>query len=181
MKKLAVILLVFPVPSVVSAGTMVITGLPEVVDTSGGDVVLSFDIVSNGQLDNDSIEIWTYTGATLDITSAVNVINPGPKIDDDPVNRRVLEDWYGIDITNVTQPVLWADIALPKLPEVIVGDIITGIGLTVASGFEGLIDVKVLSENFELVEGVATIEAIPEPATIALLALGTLLLRRRKS
>ncbi|MBL7153573.1 MAG: PEP-CTERM sorting domain-containing protein [Phycisphaerae bacterium] len=184
MKKFVTLLLVLGMCSVVSAGTMTISGLPAKVDTSGGDVVLSFDIVSNGQLDNALLDIWTdllttSTGATLDIGSAVNVIVPG-EIDDDPANKGYLPD-FGIDITNVAQPVLWANIIIPKsIPEEIVGDIITGIGLTVASGFEGFIDVKVLSENSELVEGSARFEAIPEPMTIALLGLGGLFLRRRK-
>ena len=179
MKKFLPLLLVLGLCSVASAGTMVVTGLPASVNTAAGDVVLSFDIVSNGQMDNDSIYIYTYTGGVLDIASAANLIVPVDGLyDDSPDNRDYLADY--VDVTNVTNPAIWADIAIPHLPVEIVGDIVTGLGLTIAQGTMGMLDVKVLSENTGAVEDVATIELIPEPVTIALLGLGGLFLRRRK-
>jgi len=145
MKKSAVILMAAALYSVAGAGTMVISGLLATVDTSAGPVVLSFDIVSNGQFDNDSIYIWTNPGCTLDIASAINQVNPGQIFDDDPLNHDLLGAI--VDVTNVSHPVIWADIAIPHLPEELVGDIISDLGLTITQGTEGWIDVKVLSEN----------------------------------
>ena len=178
MKKYMTLLLVPAISSVAGAGTMLISGLPTSVDTSGGDVVLSFDVVSNGQYDNDSIYIYTYTGATLDIASAINVINDGELYDGGNLDPGFLDAY--VDITGVTDPAIWADIARPQLPTEIIGDIVSDLGLTIPQGFEGMIDVMVLSENTGVVEGMASIEVIPEPITIALLGLGGLFLRRRK-
>ena len=177
MKKLAIILVVLAIPSTAGAGTMLITGLPLYTDTSAGDVVLSFDIVTNGQFDNDSIYIWTTTGAILSDTTAINNINPGEHYDD--LQNR---EWLGgyIDTTNITNPVIWADIAIPKaVPDVIIGDIISDLTLTISQGYLGIVEVGVLSENTGVAEDIVYV-TIPEPTTIAILALGTLYLRRRK-
>ena len=74
MKKFAILLLILDICPVVNADTMLIGGLPSVVDTSAGQAVLTFDITSNGQLDNDHLYVWTYASATLDITAATNDI-----------------------------------------------------------------------------------------------------------
>jgi hypothetical protein len=179
MKKLAILLLIFGICPVVNAGTMLISGLPSLVDTSAGDAILTFDIISHGQLANDHLYVWTYAPATLDIAGATNSVIAGAIYDNSP--RQWLEDDYGIDISNVTLPIIWADILIPSpAPRVIVGNIIRDLGITIPAGFSGTIDVKVLSENSGLVEDAFTIEAVPEPAIIALLALGGLYLRRRK-
>ena len=188
MKKFIVLLLVLAISSVAGAGTMLISGLPGTVNSSAGPVVLSFDIVSNvndPQLDNDSIYVWTYTGGTLDMASAINRIEnvpgtPNEMFDDsDPTWIR---DDHGIDITDMSVPNIWADISIPKaVPLEIVGDIVSNLGLTVAQGFEGLLEIKVLNENDSVIQDVASIQVvIPEPVTIALLGLGGLFLRRRK-
>ena len=180
MKKFVTLLLILGLASVASAGTMVVSGLPASVDTSAGETVLSFDIVSNGQLDNDSLYVFATTGGTLDIASATNNVVADELYADDPDNH----DFLGVyvDTTDVSHPVIWADIAIPKAtPAVIVGDVISDLGLTIAQGALGTLDVSVLSENSGVVEGVASIElVVPEPVTIALLGLGGLFLRRRK-
>jgi len=180
MKKFIALLLVLAISSVAGAGTMIISGLPATVNTSASPTVLSFDIVSNGQLDNDSLYVWTYTGGTLDIASAVNNVVDGEIYDDGNLDPGFLDSY--VDITGVTNPAIWADIAIPKAtPDVVVGDVISDLGLTIEQGFEGMIDVKVLSENSGAIEDTFTIDAvIPEPATMALLGLGGLFLRRRK-
>ena len=179
MKKLAILLLILGICPVVNAGTMLISGLPSLVDTSAGEATLTFDVTSNKQLTNDHLYVWTYAPATLDIAGATNNIIAGAIYDNSP--RQWLEDDYGIDISNVTLPIIWADILIPSpAPRVIVGNIIRDLGITIPAGFSGTIDVKVLSENSGLVEDAFTIEAVPEPAIIALLALGGLYLRRRK-
>ncbi|MHC4744784.1 MAG: PEP-CTERM sorting domain-containing protein [Planctomycetota bacterium] len=181
MKNWAILCLLLAISSTAGAGTMLISGLPPMVDTSSGPTLLIFDIESNGQLDNDSLYVWTYDGATLDIAlpGAINTVIPGSIYDNSPV--QLLADDYGIDTTNVSSPIVWADIKLPKpVPAVIEGAIITDLGLTIPSGFAGTIDVKVLSENSGSVEDTFTIEAVPEPVTIALLGLGGLFLRRKK-
>ena len=179
MKKYLTLLLILAMSSVVSAGTVLVSGLPASVNTSDGPAVLSFDAVSNGQFDNSSLYIYATTGGTLDIAGAANIINPGELYDDDPDNHTFLADY--VDTTNVSHPVIWADIAIPHLPEEIFGDIATGFGLTIPQGFVGLIDVSILSETSGIVEGMVSVEAvIPEPITFALLGLGGLFLRRRK-
>lgn len=181
MKKWAILLLLLAISSTAGAGTMLLSGLPSLVDTSSGPIMLIFDISSNGQLDKDSIYVWTHTGATLDITipGAINTVVNGSIFDNSPAQN--LADDFGIDITNISSPVLWADITLPSpVPAVIVGDILTDLGLTIPGGFVGIIDVKVLSENSGAVEDSFRIEAVPEPVTIILLGLGGLFLRRRK-
>ena len=187
MKKFIVLLLVLAISSVAGAGTMIISGLPGTVNASAGPVVLSFDIVSNvndPQLDNDSLYVWTYTGGTLDMASAINRVEavpgtPNEMFDDSP-NEWIRDD-HGIDITNMSSPNIWADISIPKaVPLELVGDIVSDLGLTVAQGWEGFLEVKVLSENDSIIQDVATIEVVPEPVTIALLGLGGLFLRRRK-
>ena len=186
MKKFVSLLLILGITSVASAGTMTITGLPTgPLDSSAGPIVLSFDIVSNGQLDNDSLYVWTYTGGTLDMDVATNRVQAIPPaandmFDDSP--NEWLRDDHGIDITDVSLPNIWADISIPKaVPAVLVGDIVSDLGLTIAQGYVGFLDVKVLNENDSVIQDVATIEVvIPEPVTIALLGLGGLFLRRRK-
>ncbi|MBN2270576.1 MAG: PEP-CTERM sorting domain-containing protein [Sedimentisphaerales bacterium] len=179
MKKVAVLLLIFCICSAVNADTMLISGLPSLVDTSAGEATLTFDITSHGQLTNDHLYVWTYAPATLDIAGATNNVIAGAIYDNSPMQW--LADDYGIDISNVTLPIVWADITIPgPAPRVIVGNIISDLGITIPAGFVGTIDVKVLSENSGLVEDAFTIEAVPEPITIALLGFGTLLLRRRK-
>ncbi|HLB75346.1 MAG TPA: PEP-CTERM sorting domain-containing protein [Sedimentisphaerales bacterium] len=179
MKKPAILLLILGVCPVLNAGTMLISGLPSLVDTSAGQATLTFDITSNGQLANDHLYVWTYAQATLDIAGATNNVIAGAIYDNS--SRQWLEDDYGIDISNVTLPIIWGDIAIPgPSPRMIVGNIIRDLGLTIPAGFAGTIDVKVLSENSASVEDTFTIEAIPEPTTIAVLALGALCLRRRK-
>jgi len=176
MKKLAVLLLIFCICPTVNAGTMLISGLPSLVDTSAGEATLTFDITSNRQLANDHLYVWTYAPGTLDIAGATNSVVAGAIYDNSP--KQWLDDDYGIDISNVTLPIIWADIAIPSpSPRVVVGNIIRDIGLSIPAGFS---DVMVLSENSGLVEDSFTIEAVPEPATIALLALGGLCIRRRK-
>lgn len=178
MKKFIALLLVLGLSSVASAGTMSIAGLPPLVNTNDGDVSLSLSIVSNGQLDNDSIYVYTYGVGKLNIAGASNIVVDGEIYDDS------LLAWLGdyVDTTGVSLPIVWADIAIPKaVPDEIIGDILTGIGLTIPQGFEGMLEVKVLSENSGLVEGVAAVDCyIPEPMTIALMGLGGLFLRRRK-
>lgn len=179
MKNLASLLVLLAISSTAGAGTMLISGLPSMVDTSSGEAVLTFDVTSNGQQDKDSLYVWTYGVGVLDIGSATNVIVPGELYDDSPIQN--LADDHGIDTTNVSSPIVWANITLPTpVPAVIQGDIITGLGLTVPGGYAGMIDVKVLSENSGAVEDTFTIEAVPEPATIALLGIGGVFLRRRK-
>ena len=185
MKKFVSLLLVLGLASVASAGTMVISGLPAgPLDASAAPISLSFDIVSNGQEDNDSLYVWTYTGGTLDMDSAINRVEATPGVpndmfDDSP--NEWLQDDHGIDITDVSLPNIWADISIPKAtPAVLVGDIISDLGLTIAQGYVGFLDVKVLNENDSVIQDVATIEVVPEPVTIALLGLGGLFLRRRK-
>jgi len=182
MKKFVTLLLVLGLASVANAGTMVVSGLPASVNTSAGPTVLSFDVVSNGQLDNDSMFVWTYTGGTLDIASAINRVQatpgtPNDIFDDSPIGDLAVY----VPTAGVSLPIVWADIAIPKaVPAVIVGDIISDLGLTIAKGTMGTLDVKVLGELSGVVEGVATIQLVPEPVTIALLGLGGLFLRRRK-
>jgi len=184
MKKFVTLLLVLGLASVASAGTMVVTGLPAQVNTSAGDTVLSFDIVSNGQLDNDSMYVFAETDGiasdgALDITAATNNVNAGQIYDDDPLNHNLLAAY--VSVTDVTHPVIWADIAIPKaVPDVIVGDILSDIGLTIPQNALGWLYIKALSENTTAVEGEVAVELIPEPVTIALLGLGGLFLRRRK-
>ena len=157
---------------------MLLSGLPSTVDTSSGQASLTFDVTSNDQLDIDSIYIWTYTGATLDIDTATNVIVNGSIFDNSSIQN--LSDDYGIDITNISSPIIWASITRIGSPSIIVGDIITDLGLTIPAGFAGNIDISVLSEISGAVEDTVTIEAIPEPVTIAILGLGALFIRRRK-
>ena len=179
MKKLIALLLVLAISSAAGAGTTIVSGLPATVNTMSGPTVLSFDIVSNGQLDNASLYIWTYTGGTLDIASAVNRVVADDSLYDDSPLAWLLD--YIPDITGISSPIIWADIAIPKaIPDVIVGDIISDLGLTIEQGFVGMLDVKVLSENTGVVEGMFTVDCVPEPVTIALLGLGGLFLRRRK-
>lgn len=178
MKKFVSLLLVLGMCSIATADLVTISGVPAVVDTSAGDVRFTFDIVSNGLLTDSVLDVYTTTGSTLDITGAMNVIGSGD-MDDDPVNRGYLADF--VDITDVAQPVIWASTALPQLPVAHVGNLITGLGLTVADGYEGLITLSVLDETAGEVVGTVEFEAvIPEPITIALLGLGGLFLRRRK-
>ena len=178
MKKFVTLLLVLGLASVAGAGTMVVSGLPASVNTSLGETVLSFDIVSNGQLDNDSMYVWTYMGGTLDIDVAINrVVADDSLYDDSPLA------WLAVyvDTTGVSLPIVWADIAIPKaVPAIIVGDIISDLGLTIDEGFVGSLVISVLSENSGAIEGTFAIDCIPEPVTIALLGLGGLFLRRRK-
>jgi len=158
---------------------MLLSGLPSLADTSAGQAILTFDVTSNGQLDNDHLYVWTYAQAAMDIAAATNNIVGGEIYDNSP--KQWLADDYGIDITSITSPVIWADIAVPRsVPQTIVGNILSNLGLTIPAGFLGTIDVKVLSENSGTIEDTFTIEAVPEPTTIALLALGTLCFRRRK-
>ncbi len=158
---------------------MLISGLPSLVDTSAGQAILSFEVTSNGQLDNDRLYVWTYARAALDIAGATNNVVDGEIYDNSP--KQWLQDDYGIDITNIASLIIWADIGIPNpVPQTIVGNILSDIGLTIPAGFAATIDVKVFSESSRSVEDTFTIEAVPEPATIALLALGTLLLRRRR-
>lgn len=178
MKKWAILLLLLAVSSAAPAGTMILSGLPLTVNTSSGPTVLSLDVISNGQLDIDSLYIWTYTGGTLDIDVATNTIVNGSIYDNSPIQN--LSDDYGIDITGISSPLIWANITRPDSPGVIVGDIITNLGLTIPGGFAGSINISVLSENAGSVQDTVTIEAIPEPVTIAILGLGALFLRRRK-
>ena len=178
MKKFVTFLLVLGLASVASAGTMNVVGLPAgPLDSSGGDIVLSLDIVSNGQLDNATMYVYADGGA-LDIASAINNVVPG-EIYDDAENMDYLAD-CGIDTSGLTQPVIWAEIAIPHVPSLVIeGDILSDIGLTIPMGFEGMITVSALNENDCSVQGVASVEVIPEPITIALLGLGGLFLRRR--
>jgi len=178
MKKFAILLLIFGISPALNAGTMLISGLPSLVDTSAGQATLTFDVTSNGQFDNDHLYVWTYAQTTLDIAGATNNVVDGAIYDNSP--KQWLQDDYGIDISNIASPIVWADIAIPHIPQVIIGDIISDLGLTIPAGFAGTIDVKVLSENSGSVEHTFTIEAVPEPATIAILALGGFFLRRRK-
>ena len=179
MKNLAILLVILGISPVLNAGTMLLSGLPSLVDTSAGQTILTFDVTSNGQLDNDQLYVWTYAQAAMDIAAATNNIIGGKIYDNSP--KQWLEDDYGIDISNIASPVIWADIAVPRsVPQTILGNILSDLRLTIPAGFLGTIDVKVLSENAGAVEHTVTIEAIPEPATIAILALGTLCLRRRK-
>ena len=180
MKMLAVILTVLAIYSTAPAGTMIIGGLPATVNTSAGPGHLIFDIVGNRWFNNqDSLYVCTYTGGTLDIATATNHVVPG-EIFGDALSYNGLGDY--VDTTNVTYPVIWADIAIPQIPQpVIVGDIISDLGLTIEQGYQGTLEVKVLTElTGWLIQDVATIQCIPEPATIAILALGALYLRRRK-
>jgi len=152
MKKSAIILIVVALHSAAGAGTMIISGLPEQVNTSAGPVYLLFDIVSNGQLDNDSVLVATYEGGMFDIADTNNIIVP----DEIYLNGPYCWDpsWSSC---------VWADIAIVKpLPAVIQGNIITDLALTIAQGFEGTLDVEVLSENWGTIEDVATIEAVTE-------------------
>lgn len=179
MKNLAILLVILGISPVLNAGTMLLSGLPSLVDTSAGQTILTFDVASNGQLDNDHLYVWTYAQAALDIAAATNNVISGKIYDNSP--KQWLADDYGIDITSVTSPVIWADIAVPhSVPQTIVGNILSDLGLTIPAGFLGTIDVKVLSENSRAIEHTFTIEAVPEPTTIAILALGTLCFRRRK-
>lgn len=116
MKKFVPLLLIFGLCSLASAGTMEITGLPECpdctdncIDTSNGPVVLFFDIISNGQLDDDAMFVYCTTGGTLGIAGAVNNVVPGEIYDDDPLNHDSLGAY--VDVTDVANPVIWADIA----------------------------------------------------------------------
>ena len=180
MKKFVTLLLILGLCSVASAGTMVVSGLPTVdVVTSDGPVTLSFDVVSNGQFDNDSMYVFATAGGTLGIASATNNVVAGELYDDDPDNHDFLGDY--VDTSGVSHPVIWADIAIPKaVAEEIIGDILSGLTLSAAQGFEGLVTVSGLSENSGAVEGSVQVNFVPEPITIALLGLGGLFLRRRK-
>jgi len=179
MKKFAILLLILGISPVLNADTMLISGLPSLVDTSAGQATLTFDVTSNGQLDNDHLYVWTYASAALDIAGATNNVVDSEIYDNSP--KQWLQDDYGIDISNIASPIIWADIQIPSsVPQTIVGNIISDLGLTIPAGFAGIIDVKVLSENSGSVEDTFTIEAVPEPTTIALLALGTLVIRQRK-
>ena len=120
MKKLVTLLLVLGLASVASAGTMNVVGLPAVVDSSAGDTVLSFDIVSNGQLDNATMYVYATTGGTLDIASAINNVVSG-EIYDDPENYDYLAD-CGVDTTDVALPVVWAEIAIVRTTPVEIVD-----------------------------------------------------------
>jgi len=84
----------------VNAGTMLISGLPSLVDTSAGEATLTFDITSNRQLANDHLYVWTYAPGTLDIAGATNSVVAGAIYDNSP--KQWLDDDYGIDISNVT-------------------------------------------------------------------------------
>jgi len=171
MRNIALFFAILALCSTAGAGTMVIDGLPERVNTSAGPVHLIFDIVSNGQLNNDEIFVWTYTGGTLDMAIATNRVIPSQIYDDDPLNHDLLGLF--VETTNVAHPVIYADIftsPMPGMEEVIRGDIIRDLGLTIAQGFEGTLEVKVLSVVSGLVEDVATIEAYagcsPETITV---------------
>jgi len=170
MRKTAFFLAILALCSPTNAGTMLIEGLPERVNTWAGPVTLSFDIVSNGQLDNDSLFAWTYTPGMLDCSNAVNNIHP----DDEPCWDGVWVDpWCwpwpccifpepDPECSRATSPV-WADIAIPKaVPRLIVGNIITDLALTIPQGFEGTLQVKVLSELSGQIQDVATIEVYTE-------------------
>jgi len=180
MKKFIALLLVLAISSVAGAGTMIISGLPGTVDTSAGPTVLSFDVVSNGQFDNDDMYVFATTEGTLDIATAINNVVAGEVYDDDPTNYDLLAGY--VDVTDVSRPVIWADIAIVHVPPVeIIGDIISDLGLTIPQGYEGPITVSALSGTVTgAVEGMVTVNCIPEPVTIALLGLGGLFLRRRK-
>jgi len=158
MKNLVIILMAAGLHSAASAGTMVISGLPATVNTSAGPVRLLFDIVSNGQLDNDSIFVGTYEGGTLDISDTNNIIIPYEIYLGDPY---CWDPWW--PCCDPWASCVWADIAIPKaVPDVIEGDIISNIGLTIAQGFVGTLKVEVLSENSGRVEDVVTVEAVTD-------------------
>lgn len=179
MRKYITLLLVLAISSVAGADTMIISGLPASLNTVAGPSVLSFDVVSDGQLDNATMYVYNTAGGTLDIASAINNVVDG-EIYDDAENLGYLAGC--VDVTGIVQPVIWAEIALPHVPsEIIVGDILSDLGLTIPQGFVGMIDVSALNENDCSVQSMVTIDCfVPEPVTIALLGLGGLFLRRRK-
>jgi hypothetical protein len=174
MKKLLVLLVVLSVATIANAGLKI--SVDGVVD--GPDPILlpsqtvSIDIFSDGQTNSADSFIMMMTGpATLDISNAVNVINPPGA----PASIFFIEDpespFYGgvfFDFSIVEVPP-------PNLPAGVIADniilhcddvgevMLTIMGLEVA----GELDTQIIQQ-------------IPEPMTLGLLGLGGLFLRRRK-
>ena len=170
MKNIALFFAVLGVCSIANGGTTIIEGLPERVNTFAGPVTLSFDIVSNGQLDNDSLYVWINSDdfpaeGSQSCGGAVNHVVPGEVYCRDDYRRDIIFILYPNTpwLPFIWRDCVWADISIPKaVPDVIQGNIVSNLELTIPEGFEGMLKVKVMSENDSRIEDVVTIEVYTE-------------------
>jgi len=167
MKKLLVLSLVLGIASLASAA---LTIVPESLVLYPSDII-TIDIVADAQ----AADLGAVIGVVVDGPGTIsvgentaNLLNPGA-IFDLPGDQAGLFG-YGTAV--------FADLAKPEIGAMIPDGVVIS-GLTFHCEGEGDVIIQIFNPDSGLVDEI-TIAQMPEPATMALLGLGALVLRRKK-
>ena len=168
MKKLLVLTLVLGMASLASAGLLIsVDGVIDPPDTEINIVEsqwVTIDIYSDGETLGDGLFLTIEGPAAYDLANATNVVN-------DPALGGILDLGNGMILIDLAKP----QVPIPPIPQGTVVDLI-------ALHCEGPGDVTLTLSSATLgtVFDTQVIHQVPEPATMALLGLGALVLRRKK-
>ena len=166
MKKLLVLTLMMGIASLATAGLSI--------GYDGANVVVQSDVELLGGLNNAIGSVGAPVGTTFDLRN-VDVPNSAAEI----TSYAAYAASYGYDdLTAIVWSNVGADILVPSPAGFWLSYALPG--LQIVPEGQHTVAVTLTDELFAPVQTIFLGEAIPEPATMALLGLGALLLRRRK-
>jgi hypothetical protein len=169
MKKLVVLVLVLAMGSMASAGLML--SADRTVANVGESVLVGIDAVA--QPANVAVFILLNGVGVLDVTGAQNAVVPGPDGLMKLIDLGVAPADLGAD------DAIYAELVKLVIPSPILdGNLVSGVKLS--SLVEGTALLKIMDTESGHIFSELAVTFVPEPASMILLGLGGLFLRRRK-